>query len=367
MGEVRWDIVAQGLGCHGEYVRLARRICPRRCERARQHDGPGARLRAHQHRGEPVGPAGHRWRASSRSTSGPRHEDAARQACADHRSGVGHRPRVRARFRAPGREPGASATSMRTALEGLRREITGWASACLAQRLRRAERGLRRRAGGRHAHCRRPARRAGQQRRHRLPGCFEETPVAWWRRTFDVNVLGIVHCIQAFLPAMRAAGGERKIVNVASLAGVAPAPNMSAYAASKHAVIGLSEVLALELHDSPVSVLVVCPGIINTNIVKHAGMTAPGISAAQMAEAAALLRGARLPAGRGGGGHRAQRARRRPVPVRRPGGQAGAVLARLSRRLTRRVTHSRRAQERLPAVDRRTQPPPEGSGGLPGA
>jgi len=113
-------------------------------------------------------------------------------------------------------------------------------------------------------------------------GGFEETPVAWWRRTLDVNVLGIVHCIQAFLPAMRAAGGERKIVNVASLAGVAPAPNMSAYAASKHAVIGLSEVLALELHDSPVSVLVVCPGVINTNIVNVPGTTAPRIGAAQM-------------------------------------------------------------------------------------
>jgi NAD(P)-dependent dehydrogenase (short-subunit alcohol dehydrogenase family) len=113
-------------------------------------------------------------------------------------------------------------------------------------------------------------------------GGFEETPVAWWRRTLDVNVLGIVHCVQAFLPVMRAAGGERKIVNVASLAGVAPAPNMSAYAASKHAVIGLSEVLALELHDSPVSVLVVCPGIINTNIVNVPGTTAPRITEAQM-------------------------------------------------------------------------------------
>jgi NAD(P)-dependent dehydrogenase (short-subunit alcohol dehydrogenase family) len=105
---------------------------------------------------------------------------------------------------------------------------------------------------------------------------------AWWRRTFDVNVMGVVHCVQAFLPAMRSAGGERRIVNVASVAGVAPAPNMSAYAASKHAVIGLAEVLALELHDSPVSVLVVCPGIINTNIVTAAGMTAPGIGAGQL-------------------------------------------------------------------------------------
>jgi NAD(P)-dependent dehydrogenase (short-subunit alcohol dehydrogenase family) len=112
-------------------------------------------------------------------------------------------------------------------------------------------------------------------------GAFEETPVGQWRGIFDVNVLGIVHSIQAFLPAMRAAGGPRKIVNVASLAGFAPAPNMSAYAASKHAVVGLSEVLALELHDTEISVLVVCPGIIETNIV-HASATAPGITAAQV-------------------------------------------------------------------------------------
>lgn len=113
-------------------------------------------------------------------------------------------------------------------------------------------------------------------------GGFGETPLDWWRNTLDVNVMGVVHCIRAFLPAMRAAGGERKIVNVASLAGVAPAPNMSAYAASKHAVIGLSEVLALELNDSAVSVLVVCPGIINTNIVNAPGRIAPGISDAQI-------------------------------------------------------------------------------------
>ena len=114
-------------------------------------------------------------------------------------------------------------------------------------------------------------------------GGFEETPLAQWRRILDINVLGIVHCVNAFLPAMRAAGGERKIVNVASLAGFAPAPNMSAYAASKHAVVGLSEVLALELHDTDVSVLIVCPGIINTAIV-HVSGTAPGMTEAQIAK-----------------------------------------------------------------------------------
>jgi NAD(P)-dependent dehydrogenase (short-subunit alcohol dehydrogenase family) len=112
-------------------------------------------------------------------------------------------------------------------------------------------------------------------------GGFEETPISEWRRIHDINVLGIVHCIRAFLPGMRKAGGARKIVNVASAAGFSPLPNMSAYAASKHAVVGLSEVLAQELHETEISVLVVCPGIINTAIV-HVSPTASGMSAAQI-------------------------------------------------------------------------------------
>jgi NAD(P)-dependent dehydrogenase (short-subunit alcohol dehydrogenase family) len=111
-------------------------------------------------------------------------------------------------------------------------------------------------------------------------GSFEETPLEEWHRIHDINVLGIVHCIRAFLPGMRAAGGARKIVNVASTAGFAPMPNMAAYAASKHAVVGLSEVLAMELHGTGVSVLVVCPGIINTAIV-HVSPTSTSIGPAQ--------------------------------------------------------------------------------------
>jgi NAD(P)-dependent dehydrogenase (short-subunit alcohol dehydrogenase family) len=112
-------------------------------------------------------------------------------------------------------------------------------------------------------------------------GSFEQTPLSEWRRIYEVNVLGIVHCIRAFLPAMRKAGGARKIVNVASAAGFSPLPNMSAYAASKHAVVGLSEVLAQELRDTDISVLVVCPGIIDTAIV-HVSPTAPGMGEAQI-------------------------------------------------------------------------------------
>jgi len=171
-------------------------------------------------------------------------------------------------------------------------------------------------------------------------GSFEETPLAWWRRTLDVNVLGIVHCIRAFLPAMRAAGGERKIVNVASLAGVAPAPNMCAYAASKHAVIGLSEVLALELHESPVSVLVVCPGIINTNIVQTTGMTAAGIGVAQMEKLRRYYVEHGCPPSEVAEGTVRAVLNDDLYLFVGPMAKPASVLARISRRLTRKVTIS---------------------------
>ncbi|HYA67053.1 MAG TPA: SDR family NAD(P)-dependent oxidoreductase [Burkholderiaceae bacterium] len=98
-------------------------------------------------------------------------------------------------------------------------------------------------------------------------GSFLETPLSQWQRLLQINLLGVVHGCNFFLPEMMKAGGARHVVNMASAAGLAPTFNMSAYAASKHAVIGLSDSLALELSNSSVGVSVVCPGIINTPIV----------------------------------------------------------------------------------------------------
>ncbi|MBF7729100.1 SDR family NAD(P)-dependent oxidoreductase [Pseudomonas sp. N040] len=98
-------------------------------------------------------------------------------------------------------------------------------------------------------------------------GGFMETDAAIWQRMFQINVLGVVEMTRAFLPAMRAASGARRIVNIASLGGFLPAPNISAYAMSKHAVVGLSEALAMELTGSNVGVTVVCPGVINTPLL----------------------------------------------------------------------------------------------------
>lgn len=99
-------------------------------------------------------------------------------------------------------------------------------------------------------------------------GSFAETPIEAWRRVIDINLMGVVYGCAAFLPRMLAAGGARHIVNVASGAGLGPIGGLSAYVASKHAVVGLSDTLALELATTPVGITVACPGIIKTAIVQ---------------------------------------------------------------------------------------------------
>jgi short-subunit dehydrogenase len=99
-------------------------------------------------------------------------------------------------------------------------------------------------------------------------GSFDCTPLSQWHRTLGINIMGVVHGCHFFLPSMRQYDGQRHIVNIASAAGLAPTFNMSAYSASKHAVVGLTESLNLELEGSNVSISVVCPGIINTPIAQ---------------------------------------------------------------------------------------------------
>ena len=89
-----------------------------------------------------------------------------------------------------------------------------------------------------------------------------------WRRLLDVNVMGVVHGIHAFLPRMLAQKTPGHIVNTASAAGLFANPGMGPYCMSKHAIVGLSQVLAAELYDSPIKVTILCPGIVNTSILQ---------------------------------------------------------------------------------------------------
>ncbi len=113
-------------------------------------------------------------------------------------------------------------------------------------------------------------------------GPFLGSPLESWRRVLDINVMGVVHGCYFFVPKMVAAGGPRRVVNIASLAGIAPPPGLSAYAASKFAVMGLSDVLAMELHDTAVGVTTVCPGVIDTPITAVPNNVSPAVSSAQI-------------------------------------------------------------------------------------
>lgn len=98
-----------------------------------------------------------------------------------------------------------------------------------------------------------------------LAGEVRDLSVADWRPVMEVNVFGVIHGVAAVYPGMIARGFGH-IVNIASGAGLCPRPGMTAYAASKHAVVGLSTSLRLEAEPYGVRVSTVCPGYIETNI-----------------------------------------------------------------------------------------------------
>ena len=97
---------------------------------------------------------------------------------------------------------------------------------------------------------------------------FLDTTMDDWRLTIDVNVYGVVLGSRLFSTIWKRRGMPGHLVNISSMAALAPPANLSAYVASKYAVDGLCEVLAMELQEFNIAVSCVHPGVINTAIVQ---------------------------------------------------------------------------------------------------
>lgn len=117
-------------------------------------------------------------------------------------------------------------------------------------------------------------------------GVTWELPVKEWHRVMDINLWGVIHGVHSFVPLILASGEEGHVVNVASMAAVLPVSRLGPYTAAKHAVLGISDVLRLDLAaiDAPVGVSVVMPGMIRTGM-NPVGSVEPNTVAAKIVDA----------------------------------------------------------------------------------
>jgi NAD(P)-dependent dehydrogenase (short-subunit alcohol dehydrogenase family) len=129
-------------------------------------------------------------------------------------------------------------------------------------------------------------------------GRIAEMPLDDWSATMRVNVDGVFHMCRAVVPLM-VSRSRGRIVNISSWFGKTGKPHFGAYCASKFAIIGLTQSLALEVAGQGVNVNAVCPGtVVNTEMrkVADAGARLLGLPTAKEREAAIPLGRAAEPA-----------------------------------------------------------------------
>ena len=85
-----------------------------------------------------------------------------------------------------------------------------------------------------------------------------------WAKMINIDLWGVIHGIECFLPEMVKAGKGGHLVNVSSSAGIVALPWHAAYSAAKFGVVGISEVMRYDLEEYNIGVSVVCPGAVET-------------------------------------------------------------------------------------------------------
>jgi len=105
-----------------------------------------------------------------------------------------------------------------------------------------------------------------------IGGAIEELNDQETRQAFDVNVFGTLNVIRKAMPYLRKQRSGH-IINISSIAGIAPGIGWSVYGAAKHAVIGLSEVLAEDVKEFGIKVTVVAPGAFRTSFLTEESLS----------------------------------------------------------------------------------------------
>lgn len=98
-------------------------------------------------------------------------------------------------------------------------------------------------------------------------GRIEDLEHHHWRRTVEIDLMGPIHIMEAFIPAMIEAGQGGHLVNVSSAAGLFGLPIHAPYSAAKFGLRGVSEVLRFDLERHDIAVTLVCPGAVDTPLV----------------------------------------------------------------------------------------------------
>ncbi|MCW2946749.1 MAG: putative oxidoreductase ephD [Actinoallomurus sp.] len=174
-----------------------------------------------------------------------------------------------------------------------------------------------------------------------IGGAFFDHTVADWRRTIDVNLMGVVHGCLFFGPQL-AARGRGHIVNVASAAAFTPSRALPAYCTTKAGVVMLSDCLRAELAGTGVGVSAICPGFIATGIYRAARHV--GVDAAEETRRRELTErvAGRLAPGPDAVARAVIRAieRNRPLVPVTAGARAAYALSRISPRAMRRLARA---------------------------